>query len=263
MALLLTDLTKKDRPTLLEWTDECDRAFNQLKKLLCSDPVLRSPDFDREFVLQTDASNRGIGAVLSQLDSAGQDHPIAYFSRKLLPREEKYSTVEKECLSINWPYTTFVCTSLAGGSLCRLIIIAWSGYIASRKTMPRKEVLERKELKKATKMRVYHAIVLPTMLYGSETWTVMKRHESRLGATEMAYLRRVEGVTRKDQVRNADVREAVGQEEVMEKVKRKQRAWKEKLEQMEDSRLVKKVYTEEIAGKRPLGRPRKKWIDSF
>ena len=65
----------------------------------------------------------------------------------------------------------------------------------------RKEVLERKELKKATKMRVYNAIVLPTMLYGSETWTVMKRHESRLGATEMAYLRRVEGVTRMDRVK--------------------------------------------------------------
>ena len=95
-----------------------------------------------------------------------------------------------------------------------------------------KEVLEKKELKKATKMRVYNAIVLLTMLYGSETWTMMKRHDSRLGATEMAYLRRVEGVTRIDQVRNADVREAVGQEEVMEKVKRKQRAWKEKLEQV-------------------------------
>ena len=125
-----------------------------------------------------------------------------------------------------------------------------------------KEVLERKELKKATKMRVYNAIVLSTMLYGNETWTVMKRPESRLGATEMAYLRRVEGVTRIDRVRNADVREAVGQEEVMENVKRKQRAWKEKLEQMEDRRLVKKECTEEITGK-PRGRPRKKWIDSF
>ena len=48
----------------------------------------------------------------------------------------------------------------------------------------------------------------------------------------------------------------------MKKVKRKQRAWKEKLEKMEDDRLVK-VYTEEIVGKRPRGRPRKKWIDSF
>ena len=79
----------------------------------------------------------------------------------------------------------------------------------------------------------------------------------------MAYLRRVEGVSRIDRVRNADVRETVRQEDVMEKVKRKQRTWKEKLEKMEDDRLVKKVYTEEIVGKRPMGRPRKKWIDNF
>ena len=91
----------------------------------------------------------------------------------------------------------------------------------------------------------------------------MKRFESRLGTTEMAYLRRVEGVSRIDRVRNADVREAVRQEDVMEKVKRKQRTWKEKLEKMEDDRLVKKVYPEEIVWKRPRGRPRKKWIDNF
>ena len=66
-------------------------------------------------------------------------------------------------------------------------------------------------------------------------------------------------MTRSDRVRNADVRETVNQEGVMEKVRRKQRAWKEKLEQMEDVRLVKNVYIEEIAGKRP----REKWIDSF
>ena len=50
---------------------------------------------------------------------------------------------------------------------------------------------------------------------------------------------------------------------MMEKVKKKQRTWKEKLEKMEDDRLVRKVYTEEIVGKRPRGRPRKKWIDNF
>ena len=51
-------------------------------------------------MLQTDASERGVGAVLGQRDDLGLDHPIAYFSRKLLPREEKYSTVEKECLGV-------------------------------------------------------------------------------------------------------------------------------------------------------------------
>ena len=56
------------------------------------------------------------------------------------------------------------------------------------------------------------------------------------------------------------MKETVRQEEVMEKVKRKQRAWKEKLEKIEDDRLVKKVYTEEIVGIRPRGRLRKKLI---
>ena len=54
----------------------------------------------KEFILQTDASNRGIGAVLSQRDAEGGENPIAYFSKKLLPREERYSTIEKECLAI-------------------------------------------------------------------------------------------------------------------------------------------------------------------
>ena len=74
----------------------------------------------------------------------------------------------------------------------------------------------------------------------------MKGHESRLQTTEMAYLKRVEGVTRLDRVRNVGAREAVKQEEIMEKVRHKQRAWKEKLEQMEDTRLVRRVYTEEV-----------------
>ena len=78
----------------------CDQAFKELKKRLCMDPILRNPDFSRPFVLQTDASDRGVGAVLSQTDQHGEEHPIGYFSRKLLPREERYSTVKEECLAI-------------------------------------------------------------------------------------------------------------------------------------------------------------------
>ena len=58
---------------------------------------MRNPDFTRTFILQTDASGVGVGAVLTQGED---DRPIAYFSRKLLPREHAYSTVEKECLAI-------------------------------------------------------------------------------------------------------------------------------------------------------------------
>ena len=75
-------------------------SFGALKDALCQSPVLQSPDFNRPFVLQTDASDRGIGAVLSQIADDGSEHPVAYYSRKLLPREERYSTIEKECLAI-------------------------------------------------------------------------------------------------------------------------------------------------------------------
>ena len=63
---------------------------------------MQNPDFARTFILhvhvQTDASGVGVGAVLIQ--GEGEDRPIAYFSRKLLPRERAYSTIEKECLAI-------------------------------------------------------------------------------------------------------------------------------------------------------------------
>ena len=101
LATPLTDLTKKSAPTQVQWTDKCGHAFGKLKERLCSDPVLGSPDFTRPFILQTDASERGVGAVLSQRSAEqGEEHLIAFFSRKLLPREEKYSTIEKECLAI-------------------------------------------------------------------------------------------------------------------------------------------------------------------
>ena len=51
-------------------------------------------------MLETNASDRGVGAVLTQVDEAGEERPVAFFSHKLLPREEKYATVEKECLAI-------------------------------------------------------------------------------------------------------------------------------------------------------------------
>ncbi len=100
IACPLTDLTKKSAPVHVIWTKECDTAFQALKKQLCLTPVLKGPDFQKPFILQTDASDRGIGAVLSQEDDNMEEHPVAFFSRKLLPREEKFSTIEKECYSL-------------------------------------------------------------------------------------------------------------------------------------------------------------------
>ena len=79
-AAPLTDLTRKSSPNRVVWTDDCTRAFEKLKEKLCTAPVLYSPDFTKPFVLQTDASDRGIGAVLSQLDPDGTDHPVSFYS---------------------------------------------------------------------------------------------------------------------------------------------------------------------------------------
>ena len=76
-------------------------------------------------------------------------------------------------------------------------------------------------------------------------------------------LRRVEWVTRKDRVRNEEVRKTLGQEAVMNIVKEKQRKCRDKVEAMSEDRLVKKVHMDEVRGRRPCGRPRKRWQDHF
>uniref|UniRef100_A0A9J8D6N2 Gypsy retrotransposon integrase-like protein 1 n=1 Tax=Cyprinus carpio carpio TaxID=630221 RepID=A0A9J8D6N2_CYPCA len=101
----LTDLTKKEVPDTVQWTEQCQQAFTQVKAALCGGLLLHSPNFSLPFLLQTDASDRGLGAVLSQ-EVEGEDRPVLYISRKLSKRETKYSTIEKECLAIRWAVLT-------------------------------------------------------------------------------------------------------------------------------------------------------------
>lgn len=77
------------------------QAFDELKELLTSSEVLAFPDFEKAFILTTDASNHAIGAVLSQ-GEVGSDRPIIYVSRSLNKTEENYATNEKELLAIVW-----------------------------------------------------------------------------------------------------------------------------------------------------------------
>lgn len=102
LAKPLTDLTKKKLPLQVKWTPDTEQAFLALKSALASHPVLQAPDFKRRFIVQTDASNFGLGAVLSQVNESGEEHPVVFLSRKLLPREVAYATIEKECLALVW-----------------------------------------------------------------------------------------------------------------------------------------------------------------
>ena len=81
------------------WNSECGIAFEQLKRAITTSPVLRYPDPKKGFTLDTDASNCGIGAVLSQLDN-GQEQVVAYYSRALSSPEKNYCATRKELLAI-------------------------------------------------------------------------------------------------------------------------------------------------------------------
>jgi RNase H-like domain found in reverse transcriptase/Reverse transcriptase (RNA-dependent DNA polymerase) len=86
---------------VFEWNKESENAFNALKEALQKNIALNQPNFKLPFMLETDASNYGVGAVLSQ-NQGGEVVPIAFASRRLLEHEIKYSVSEKECLAILW-----------------------------------------------------------------------------------------------------------------------------------------------------------------
>ncbi len=102
----MTDRTKKLEPNHIVWETSQEFAFQTLKARLTTAPVLRLPDCQQQFLLQTDASDVGIGAVLLQKHSE-KNFPVAYASRKLLQRERAYSTIERECLAIVWAIQKF------------------------------------------------------------------------------------------------------------------------------------------------------------
>lgn len=106
VARPLHDLTGKY--ARFEWTDCHQQAFQALKALLTSDAVLAYPDFALPFVLATDASDRALGAVLSQVQG-GVERPICFASRSLIPAEKNYTATEKELLAVVWATKQFRC----------------------------------------------------------------------------------------------------------------------------------------------------------
>ena len=104
VATPLYALTKKDAS--FEWTNTCQETFDQLKQVLTRAPLLAFPDFSKNFVLETDASGTGLGAVLSQVQD-GIRKPICYASRTLQPHEKNYGVSELEALAVVWAIKHF------------------------------------------------------------------------------------------------------------------------------------------------------------
>lgn len=95
----ITQLLQKNGKFVL--SSECDNAFKTVKECLVSAPLLSCPDFSLPFTVQTDSSDFGLGAVLSQQTSDGEK-VVCYLSPSLTKAERKYSTTEKELLCVVW-----------------------------------------------------------------------------------------------------------------------------------------------------------------
>ena len=89
IAAPLTNLTKREKS--FQWSDSCEQAFQA--------PILAYPDYQKDYILYTDASSSAIGMVLSQ-EHNGRERVISYGGKKLSPAEQKYSTTERECLGV-------------------------------------------------------------------------------------------------------------------------------------------------------------------
>lgn len=105
IAKPLHNITHHD--SAFEWTSECQEAFEKLKGILISPPILAFPNFEKPFVLATDASGVGIGAVLKQKGDDGKERVVAYASRVLDDAERKYFPIERECLALKWACHVF------------------------------------------------------------------------------------------------------------------------------------------------------------
>ena len=126
-----------------------------------------------------------------------------------------------------------------------------------------KKVFKCRSLGMGAKKRLYEGVVVPTTLYGAETWNMGVAERKRLNVMEMRCLRSMCGVTRMDRVRNEEVRRRTGVlQEMSERAEKRLLQWYGHMERMNEERLVKKIAKSEVRGVRPRGRPRMGWMDS-
>ena len=105
LNVLISGDNANHKKVLVEWMDECQVAFEKLKELCTSTPILAYADYKKPFELQMDISDLGLGAVLYQRDGEGQQRVIAYASRSLSNTEKNYPAQILEFLALKWAIT--------------------------------------------------------------------------------------------------------------------------------------------------------------
>ncbi len=125
-----------------------------------------------------------------------------------------------------------------------------------------KRVFKCRSLGMSAKRRLYKGVVIPTALYRAETWNMGELERRRLNVMEMRCLRSMCGVTRRDRVRNDEVRRTGVIKELAEGADQGVLLWFGHVERMEEERLMKKITRSDVKGVRPRRSLRMGWLDS-
>ena len=124
-----------------------------------------------------------------------------------------------------------------------------------------RSVVLKRELSKKAKLAIFRSIFVPILTYGHESWAMTERMRSRVQASEMRFLRRIEGVTLLDKVSNTNVHKSLGVESLLLRIERSQLRWFGHVSRMPQERLPKQTLFAVPNGKRPVGRPRQRWMN--
>lgn len=125
-------------------------------------------------------------------------------------------------------------------------------------------IVRSQRVTKQAKIAIYKGVVVPTVLYGCESWALPDRLRSKVNAVGMDYLRSVCGIRRVDCIRNERVLEECGVEDAITKILDKSSLrWFGHITRMPENRITKEIYVGAVEGSRPIGRPAKTWEDSI
>ena len=114
---------------------------------------------------------------------------------------------------------------------------------------------------KKAKLSIFKAVFVPILTYGHESWVMTERMRSQVQASEMRFLRRIEGVTLFNKVRSSEIRKSLNIEPLLLRIERSQLRWFGHVSRMPQERLPKQALHAKANGRRPVGRPRTRWTD--
>jgi hypothetical protein len=118
-----------------------------------------------------------------------------------------------------------------------------------------------KDIPKKAKVTMYKTYYTPIVTYGAEVWNITEREWSRVQAGEMKFIRGIKGKTRLDRMRNEELRRGIVEESLRETVEKSRLRWFGHVKRMEDVRIPRRMSEIRMNGRRPRGRPRRRWID--